>query len=383
MLALEYRPTPQAYAAARVSRRAGLASLHLTELRPPALVGPDWVVVQPRLAGICGSDQALLEGHASLYLASLTSTPFVPGHEVVGTAVGGEWDGRRVVVEPALGCVARGIEPACFECESGRHALCREVTAGDVSAGLQIGFCRQTGGGWSEALVAHRSQLHPVADEIADEDAVLTEPLACALHAVGRAELDSGATVAVIGAGAIGLLTVAALRELHPDATIVAVAKHHGQELAARRLGSDDVYAPGELHLRGARLTGARRLVGHAGRELLLGGFDVVFDCVASGPTLEAAVTAVRPRGLVVLVGMPGQIGLDLSLAWQQEVDIRGTYAYADEFPAALELAGRLGLGRLVAQGWALEDYRDALEQSRRATRAGHVKTVFEFERSA
>ncbi len=383
MVALEYRPTPAAYAAARVSRRAGLQSLHLTELRPPARRGPDWVVVHPRLSGICGSDHALLDGHASLYLSSLTSTPFVPGHEVVGIARGGELDGCRVVVEPALGCEARGVSPACVECESGRHALCREVTTGAVSAGLQIGFCRETGGGWSEALVAHSSQLHLVPDDVRDEDAVLTEPLACALHAVARADLESGATVAVIGAGAIGLLTVAALRERHPDATIVAVAKHRGQELEARRMGADDVYAPGELHLRGARLTGARRLVGHGGRELLLGGFDAVLDCVASGATLEAAVTAVRPRGLVVLVGMPGQIGLDLSLAWQQEVDIRGTYAYADEFPAALELAGRLGLGRLVAQGWPLERYRDALEQSLRATRSGLVKTVFELEGAA
>ncbi len=378
MLALEYRPSPAAYAAARVSRRAGLASLHLADLRPPPLVGPDWVVVHPRLAGICGSDHALLDGHASLYLSSLTSTPFVPGHEVVGVAAAGDWSGRRVVVEPALGCEARGIAPACIECDSGRHALCREVTAGDVSAGLQIGFCRQTGGGWSEALVAHRTQLHLVPDDVTDEDAVLTEPLACAMHAVGRAELDSGATVAVIGAGAIGLLTVAALREAHPDATIVAVAKHRGQELEARRMGADDVYAPGELHLRGARLTGARRLVGHGGRELLLGGFDAILDCVASGPTLEAATTAVRPRGLVMLVGMPGQIDVDLSLAWQQEIEIRGTYAYGDEFPAALELAGRLRLGRLVAQGFGLADYRLALEQSRRATRAGQAKTVFE-----
>jgi threonine dehydrogenase-like Zn-dependent dehydrogenase len=383
MLALEYRPTPAAYAAARVSRRAGLQSLHLTELRPPPLLGDGWVVVHPRMAGICGSDHALLAGHASLYLSSLTSTPFVPGHEVVGIAVGGELDGRRVVVEPALGCEARAVAPPCVECESGRHALCREVTAGTVSAGLQIGFCRETGGGWSEALVAHASQLHAVPEDVPDEDAVLTEPLACAMHAVNRAELDSGATVAVIGAGAIGLLTVVSLRERHPDATIVAVAKHRGQELEARRMGADDVYAPGELHLRGARLTGARRLVGHGGRELLLGGFDAVFDCVANGATLEAAVTAVRPRGLVVLVGMPGQIGLDLSLAWQQEVEIRGTYAYADEFPAALELAGRLGLGRLVAQGWPLERYRDALEQSLRATRSGLVKTVFELECAA
>src|SRR5919199_197739 len=338
MLALEYSSSVPRYAAARLSRRAGLASLRLVERRPPALPAPDWLPVRPRLSGICGSDHALVDGGASLYLSSLTSTPFVPGHEIVG-----------------------------------------EVAAGQVSAGLQIGFCRETGGGWSEGLVAHRSQLHPVPDELDDEDAVLIEPLACALHAVRQAGLDSSAAVAVIGAGAIGLMTIAALRELHAEITVVAVAKHRGQELEARRLGADEVCAPGDLHLAGARLTGARRLVGHAGRELLLGGFDAVFDCVGSGAALEAAVTVVRPRGTVVLVGMPGRVTADLALAWQREVEIRGAYGYRDDFGAALELATRLRPGRLVAHGWVLRDYRRALEQSRRATRAGRAKTVFDL----
>src|SRR5919206_4340280 len=147
MLALEYSSSVPRYAAARLSRRAGLASLRLVERRPPALPAPDWLPVRPRLSGICGSDHALVDGGASLYLSSLTSTPFVPGHEIVGEVVAGDRRGERVVVEPALGCLARGIEPPCPECAEGRHALCREVTAGQVSAGLQIGFCRETGGG--------------------------------------------------------------------------------------------------------------------------------------------------------------------------------------------------------------------------------------------
>jgi threonine dehydrogenase-like Zn-dependent dehydrogenase len=119
--------------------------------------------------------------------------------------------------------------------------------------------------------------------------------------------------------------------------------------------------------------------VGHTGRELLLGGFDAVLDCVGSGATLEAAVTVVRPRGTVVLVGMPGRVTADLALAWQREVEIRGAYGYRDDFGAALELATRLRPGRLVAHGWVLRDYRRALEQSRRATRAGRAKTVFDL----
>jgi threonine dehydrogenase-like Zn-dependent dehydrogenase len=379
VLALEYRPSLVRYAATRVSPRAGRGGLRLQRVRPPRLPGPDWVSVRPRLSGVCGSDQALLSGRASPYLASLTSAPFVPGHEVVGDVLAGERRGERVVLEPALGCAARGVDPPCAECIAGRHALCREVTNGVVSAGLQTGFCRDTGGGWGEVLVAHPSQLHAVPEQLGDEDAVLVEPLACALHAVRAAGLDTGATVAVVGAGTIGLLTVAALRELHGDVTVLAVAKHRGQELEARRMGADHTCPPARLHLEGTHLTGARRLVGHQGRELLLGGFDAVIDCVGSGASIEAAVTATRPRGRVVLAGMPATVGVDLSLAWQRELELRGAYGYRDDFDAALQLARRLRPGRLVARGWRLADFRRALEQAPRAGRSGKVKTVFDL----
>jgi threonine dehydrogenase-like Zn-dependent dehydrogenase len=384
MLALEYRPSVYRYVATRTVRRLGAGALQLAELDPPPLPGRDWVPLHPRLSGICGSDQAMIDGHASLYLSSLTSTPFVPGHEIVAEVTAGDERGRRVVVEPALGCKARGLDPACAACSDGRPGLCGRVTDGSVAAGLQIGFCHETGGGWSEGLVAHRSQLHPVPDELDDEDAVLVEPLACGLHAARRTELAPSARAAVVGAGTIGLMTIAALRERHPDATILAVAKHRGQELEARRLGADHTSPVDRFHLEGARLTGARRLVGHGGRELLLGGFDVVVDCVGSGASLEAAVGAVRPRGAVVLVGMPSRVSADLAMAWQREIEIRGAYAYDhDDFTAALALARRLALGRLVAHGWDLRDYRRALDESRRASRAGRVKTVFDMRTAA
>lgn len=373
MRALQYTPSIARYAAARTLRdRGGAGALRLADVPRPRPPGPEWRAVRPRLSGICGSDQALVGGAASPYLASLTSGPFVPGHEVVGELA----DGARVVVEPALGCVARGVEPPCESCAEGRHALCENVVDGDVAAGLQIGFCRDTGGGWSEGLVAHRAQLHPVPDELADEDAVLVEPLACALHAAGRLDGDAR-RVAVIGAGTIGLLTVAALRRLRPELTILCVAKHPAQETHARRLGADHV---GDLYVDGARLTGARRLVGHGGRELLLGGLDAVLDCVGSGASLEAAVGAVRPRGTVVLVGMPGAVRADLALAWQREVCVRGAYGYGyGDFPAAIELAGALRPGRLVGRGWALGQWRRALDDAPRAARAGRVKTVFDL----
>lgn len=379
MLALEYTPSLGRYAVGKVSSRTAAGALRLADVRPPRLPSGEWLSVRPALSGICGSDQALVSGAASVYLASLTSGPFVPGHEVVGHIASGERRGERVVVEPALGCRARGIDPPCPECSEGLHALCRNVTDGDVPAGLQIGFCRATGGGWSEGLVAHSSQLHAVPDDLADEDAVMVEPLACALHAAGLAAPRAGQTIAVIGAGAIGLLVVAALRRLEPGATVLCAAKHRAQELEARRLGADHTCAPEDLHLEGARLTGARRLVGHGGRELLLGGFDTVLDCIGTGASIESAVTATRPRGTVVLVGMPGRVTADLSLAWQREINLRGAYGYRRDFPAAMEMARTLRPGRLVAFGWPLAEFRRALEQAPRAARSGRVKTVFEM----
>jgi len=376
MQALEYTPSLPRYLAARANLPGG-GALALADVRPPRAPNAQWLPVRPHLTGICGSDLALISGKASLHLATLTSTPFVPGHEIVGEIGAGPRKGERVVVQPALGCTARGLHPPCPECASGLPALCRHPTDGAVSAGLQIGFCRESGGGWSEGLVAHESQLHPIGD-LPDEDAVLVEPLACALHAARIADVQPGENVAIIGAGTIGLLTLAAVREAAPSATLICVAKHAGQQTAARRFGADDVCTPEQLYVEGARITHSRRLVGHGNRELLLGGFDRVLDCVGSGTSIEQAITITRPRGRVVLVGMPGELKTDLAAAWLRELELRGAYGYEHDFPAAIAFARTLKPGRLIDRGWPLRAFKKALEHAPKAARQGRVKTVFE-----
>ncbi len=377
MQALTYTPTLAKYVATKANL-PGAGALELSEIRPPRAPGKDWLPIRPTLTGICGSDLALLSGKASLHLATLTSTPFVPGHEIVGEIGAGPRRGERVVVQPALGCAARGL-PACTECAQGLPALCRNTTDGDVSAGLQTGFCRETGGGWSEGLVAHTSQLHTVPDDLGDEDAVLVEPLACALHAARIADIQPGDHVAIIGAGTIGLLTLAAVREAAPSATLIAVAKHSGQQTAARRFGADDVCAPDRIYIEGARITNSRRLVGHQSREMLLGGFDRVLDCVGSGASLEQATTITRARGRVILVGMPGELKADLAAAWLRELRLQSAYGYENDFPRALEFAKTLKPGRLIDRGWPLRAHKKAIDHAPKAARAGHAKTVFEI----
>jgi threonine dehydrogenase-like Zn-dependent dehydrogenase len=256
---------PHRFAAARAAssvlgsgRGVGVGPLRLVELEPPRLPGPGWHRVRPLLAGICGSDLATLDGASSRWFEPIVSFPFVPGHEVVGVVEGGPLDGRRVVLEPVLGCVARDVHPPCPACAAGRKGACERIAFGHLRPGLQTGYCADTGGGWSESFVAHESQLHAVPEELSDEDAVMIEPAACAVHAALAAGVGPGDRVVVLGAGTLGLCCVAALRQLALPAGILVTAKHDVQRQLAGELGADAVAEPDELATRARSPSPAR-----------------------------------------------------------------------------------------------------------------------------
>jgi threonine dehydrogenase-like Zn-dependent dehydrogenase len=388
MLALQYVRSIPRYAVVRASggnadvATSALSMLHLGDIPEPPLPANDWVRVRPSLAGICGSDLSAIGGHASLYLDPLTSYPFVPGHEVVGVLD----DGSRVVVEPALGCKVRGIEPMCARCAEGRPGLCYNVTDGPIEVGLQTGYNADTGGGWGEVLVAHPSQVHAVAHTLSDEAAVLIEPFACCVHAALRGGATKEDVVVVVGAGTIGLLTVAAVKMFTPPRRLIAVAKHPTQRDLARSLGADQVIAPDDVFQRIRFATGARRLDGFD-RSLLLGGPDITFECVGRADSLSDAVRFTRAGGKVVAVGMPGDERVDWAAIWQRELTVMGAYAYGSEparkgrrtFELALEAAPELHLERLTAPLFGLSDYRDAIAYAMSAGRLGAVKVAFDL----
>jgi threonine dehydrogenase-like Zn-dependent dehydrogenase len=369
----------------------GVGPLELLEIDAPVLPGPGWVRLEPRLAGICGSDLATLDGRSSRYFERIVSFPFVPGHEIVGDVRGGRLDGRRAVLEPVLGCEARGIQPQCRACDSGRKGSCERIAFGSLAPGLQTGYCTDTGGGWSTGLAAHESQLHEVPDELSDEAAVMVEPAACAVHAACSTEPASGSSIVVLGAGTLGLCTVAALRHYCLPGTLVAAAKHTEQRRLARELGADQVVAPGEVLRAARRLSGTLALAADPGRiDRLAGGVDVVFDCVGSPESLEQSLAIVRPGGDIVLVGMPGMVRVDLAPLWQREVRLRGAYAYGIEarpegdrstFDLAFELVASAKLERLVSASYPLDRYEEAVAHAASAGRRGSVKIVFDLRR--
>ncbi len=377
------------------------ALLRLRDVEPPRLPNPHWARVRPVLSGVCGSDLASIAAEGSPFFAPLTSFPFTFGHEVVGVVeevgadVGAVRVGDRVVVEPALHCGVRSIDPPCAACRAGQYGNCVNVMKGEISAGVQTGYCRDTGGGWSASLVAHEVQLHKVPDELPDDAAVMTEPFSCALHGVLRAlgteyPVLGTQTALVLGCGTMGLLTVAALRAVEAPCRIVALAKYLHQQELAKQLGAHEIVLAGRGQYDAlCQRTGATMHQPEIGRPTVLGGFDLVFDCVGSPRSLDDALRFTRARGRTVLVGMPAiPKTVDWTTIWFKELNVMGVYAYGTEdfggervrtFELALRFLRerRVDLRPLVTHRFALTDYKRAIQTALATGPHRSVKTVF------
>jgi len=394
-VALElYRSVPRYVAARAVGKRlpgliAGpLAPLRLVSRDEPIPPAQGWGRVAPRLAGICGSDLATIAGKSSFYFSPLVSMPFVPGHEVVGNLYDDVEEvpaGTRVVLDPVLACAARGLPP-CDSCAEGATGRCDRVTVGHVAPGLQTGYCADTGGGWSGMLVAHRSQLYPVPDAVADERAVLVEPLACAIHAAMRGRPGPGDSVLVVGAGTVGILTLLALRELTEAGRITVVAKHRGQRDLARRFGATEVVGPGEAVSAVRRASHAFRLQPERGSAFLLGGVDLAIECAGTRGSLELALRTTRAGGRVVLAGLP-VAGADLTPVWFRELEVMGAYASGTEsadggrrrtFDLAIAVASEVDLDGVMGATYPLASWREAIDHAMSAGRLGTPKVAFD-----
>jgi len=384
-----YRSWPRYAASTVLARRApglvtaGLAPLRLVQRPAPRAPGPGWARLRPRLAGICGSDLALLAGATSTYFAGLVSFPFTPGHEIVADLLDDADDlpaGTRVVVDPALACAPRGLEP-CPACRGGARQRCAHVVAGHLAPGLQTGYCTDTGGGWGARLVAHRSQLHPVPDDLPDAAAVLIEPFACAIHAVQSgvaAAAASARSVLVVGAGTLGLLTILALRLLGRAEHILVAARHPRQRERALALGASQVVEPAAAVAAVRRRVGAHRLDPELGQPFLLDGVDLSFACAGSASSLDLALRTTRAGGRVVLAGLPPGRGVDLAPLWFRELELIGAYAAASGFATALDVARRVPLADLLSAVYPLGRWREALDHALDAGRLGAVRVAFD-----
>ncbi|MCW5875333.1 MAG: alcohol dehydrogenase catalytic domain-containing protein [Anaerolineales bacterium] len=379
---------------------SGLSCTVLRELPPPALPGPDWARVATRLGGICGTDLGTIYLKTSPYFSPYSAFPFTFGHENVGliselgSAVSGFKAGQRVVVEPTLWCAPRGFAKAdwCASCQQGLTNRCLNRRSGALAPGLFIGSCPDTGGSWSENFVAHSSQLYAVPDALSDEAALMVEPFACGLHAVLADLPGADETILILGAGTIGLVTLAALRALGSKARVLVSARYAHQAEAARRLGADEVLQGGDLYTQVAERTGAELLRPLLGKRVVEGGVDRVYECTGVDSALDDANRLARRGGTVVLVGVPGQAkGVDWSAIFSQELRLLAAteYNHAEQYQGKtwktydlaihLMAQGKADLAWLVNRKYALGDYKKALEDLAQKGSEGIIKAAFEF----
>ena len=379
----------------------GMSCLQFREIEPPPLPGPEWVRVATRYGGICGSDVGLITLHASTSTSPFSSFPFTVGHENVGriselgAAVQGFALGQRVVVNPLLSCAVRGFAgDLCPACARGDTNLCERFRHGDLAPGMLTGYCRDTGGSWSAAFLAHEHQLIPVPENVADETALLAEPFAVALHAVLRNQPRDDQTVLILGAGVIGLCALAALRAIGSRARVIITARHPFQIEMARQLGADEVIRPqrgAAFYRQVAELTDAEVLKPIIGKEIVRGGADVVYECVGSSGTVDDALRLTNAGGTMVLVGLAGvPSGIDWTPIWLNEVKVHGSYCYAIEdfggervetmaLAIRLMAEGKADLAPLLTHTFALADYRRALETVTSKGTSGVIKAAFAF----
>jgi threonine dehydrogenase-like Zn-dependent dehydrogenase len=200
--------------------------------------------------------------------------------------------------------------------------------------------------------------------------------------------------VLIIGCGTMGLLTVAAFKALEVSAELIAWAKHrHQQELAAR-LGADEVLQVSrDSDAALCKRSGATLHQPEIGGPTVLGGFDIVFDCVGSAKSLDDAIRFTRSRGTTVLIGMPGiPKGVDWTTIWYKELQVLGTYAYGMEdfrgerlrtFELALRLIANHGMefASLVTHKFPLAEFRRAIASALFTGAERSVKTVFDLEK--
>jgi L-iditol 2-dehydrogenase len=312
----------------------GIEDLAIEE-RPVPVPEPGEVLVQINAVGVCGSDVHYYQhGRIGDFVVE---RPMVLGHESggviagVGPGVDASRIGQRVSVEPGV------PDLTCSECLAGRYNLCPD---------MEFFATPPFDGSLAEFVTVHEAFAHPVPDSMSDDAAALLEPLSVGVWANRKGHVTAGSRVLITGAGPIGLVATQCARAF--GATEIVVA-----DLNPHRLGL-------------AETLGATATVNVAETSLSDAGFEptVLLECSGHPGATGDALRTVARAGRAVLVGMGGD-GLPLPLAHIQsrEIEVTGTFRYANTWPTAIALAasGQVDVDALVTGHFALADSEAAL----------------------
>jgi L-idonate 5-dehydrogenase len=330
------------------------------ETYPTAEVGPGQLRVRVRCGGICGSDLHYYQ-HGGFGTVRITE-PMVLGHEVAGVVEATGADaagfvvGERVAISPSRPC---GL---CRFCQEGLQNHCLDMRY--YGSAMRTPHVQ---GAFRQEIVVEHWQAHRLADRVTDQEGAMAEPLSVALHAVRRAGPLLGKRVLVTGCGPIGALTI----------------------IAARRAGATHIVATdvGAHTLGKALKVGADEVVNVADEPAGLdrfkadkGFFDVLFEASGNERALRGAFDVVRPRGVIVQVGLGGEMTLPINAIVAKEFDLRGAFRFHEEFAVAVELLnkGLLDVKPLIS---ATLSYRDSARAfALAADRSQAMKVLLNFD---
>src|SRR5690625_3898626 len=375
------------------------SALTLKNVEEPQLPNENWVKVKPIYSGVCGSDMGAIFYKTSQALTPFNSFPSVLGHEVVGrvTEVGDKVKkveaGQRITIDPYINCKVRGMNHLCSACKEGLHSLCRNKSGTDTfGPGMILGFCKELPGTWGESFVAHESMVIPIPDSVSDKVAAMFEPLSVGLHAVLRQPPKKGEHVLVIGGGMIAYTVIAAIRLLGIDCHITQLSLLPYQKQMGLKLGvNEGLTSRRELEKTMLNMPETSRHKPELGRDVFVGGFDAVYDCIGSKESLDDTLRMTRERGKVTLVGCAGVINkLDWSFIWANELSILGTHAYSKKETwqgketstqtllwELIQLHQDYPLDQLVTHKYSLDGYQEAMKANLDREKYHSIKTVF------
>jgi 2-desacetyl-2-hydroxyethyl bacteriochlorophyllide A dehydrogenase len=309
------------------------------EAAPNPEPAPGAALVRVAVAGLCGTDYSIFSGDRPVGYPRVMGHEFVGRIEATGAGVTTVREGDRVAVEPNYSC------GACPLCREGNRNLCLSRTA----IGIDVDGC------FAELVRVPARCCWPAPPGVADDDLMITEPLAVVVRAVARGHVRAGESVAVVGAGTLGLLALQVLRAR--GARVLIVSRTARRFALAEALGAAATHRVSE----GALQDIARDF---SGRE----GVDCVLETAGTAEAVEHALMLVRPGGRVVLTGLPHDpTSVRFFSVVRREVTIVGSMIYQDEFAEAMRLvaAGQVRTRPLVTHRFPLADIEQAFAAHR------------------
>ena len=322
-------------------------------------IGPGQVLVKVGMGGICGSD--LHYFHHGGFGAVRIQEPMVLGHEVAGTVAAVAPDvievkpGDRVAVNPSRPCAA------CKFCLEGLPNQCLDMRF--FGSAMRMPHVQ---GAFRDVLLCQASQCHKLSMGVPMVQAALAEPFSVALHGVGRAGSLLGKRVLVSGCGPIGVLAIAAAR-LHGAAEIVATDVVDEPLAIARRMGADETLNA---------LTDKAWVARYSADK---GSFDVMLECSGNQQALRDGLEVMRPRGVVVQLGLGGDVSIPQNVIVAKELSICGSFRFHAEFALAVKLInqGRVDLSPVITHSFAMQQATEAFELAGDRRRA--MKVLIDF----